>query len=93
MARESSVHKLAAIWGRDVAYVLNVRQSQRKSAERRAEALRQDAAVGQSQDAKQTESVKPTEPTIQTIQKSETIRRQIEIPPRQTNHPRRGMRI
>jgi hypothetical protein len=90
MARESSVHKLATIWGRDVAYVLNIQHSQLKSAERRAETLRQYEAVGQSQAAKQTESVKPTKPTIQ---KSETIRRRIDIPPRQTNQPSRGMRV
>jgi hypothetical protein len=41
MARESSVHKLATIWGRDVAYVLNIQHSQRKSAERQAETPRQ----------------------------------------------------
>ncbi len=93
MAHESSVHRLAAIWGRDVAYVLDVRQSQRKSAERQAEALRQGAAVKQAQEAKQTESAKTVESTKPTIQKSETIRRRIEIPPRQTNQPRRGMRI
>jgi conjugative relaxase-like TrwC/TraI family protein len=90
---QSSFHKLATIWGRDVAYVLNVRQSQRKSTERRAEALRQDEAVGQSQAAKQIESVKSTETVKPTVQKSETIRRRIEIPPRQTIQKSRGMRI
>jgi hypothetical protein len=93
MARESSVHKLATIWGRDVAYVLNIQHSQRKSAERRAETLQQDEAVGQSQAAKQTESVKPTETVKPVVQKSETIRRRMEIPPRQTNQPSRGMRV
>jgi conjugative relaxase-like TrwC/TraI family protein len=93
MARESSVHKLAAIWGRDVAYVLNIQHSQRKSAERRAETLQQDEVVGQSQAAKQTESVKPTETVKPAVQKSETIRRRMEIPPRQTNQPSRGMRV
>jgi conjugative relaxase-like TrwC/TraI family protein len=44
MARESSVHKLATVWGRDVAYVLNIQHSQRKSAERRAETLQQTVA-------------------------------------------------
>lgn len=93
MARESSVHKLAAIWGRDVTYVLNIQHSQRKSAERRAEALRQDEAVGQSQTAKQTESVKSTETVRPVVQKSETVRRRIDIQPRQTNQPSRGMRV
>jgi hypothetical protein len=105
MAHESSVHKLAAIWGRDVAYVLNVRQSQSVSAKRQAEALRlkeserqaeaarQREAVVQSESVKQAEPVKQTETVERTIKKSETIRRRIEIPPRQTNQPRRGMRI
>jgi len=93
MARESSVHKLATIWGRDVAYVLNIQHSQRKSAERRVETLQQDEMVGQSQAAKQTESAKTVEATKPTIQKSETIRRRLEIPPRQTNQPSRGMRV
>jgi conjugative relaxase-like TrwC/TraI family protein len=93
MARESSVHKLAAIWGRDVTYVLNIQHSQRKSAERRAETLQQDEAVGQSQAAKQTESAKTVEATKPTIQKSETARRRLEIPSRQTNQPSRGMRV
>ncbi len=93
MVHESSVHKLAMIWGRDVAYVLNIQHSQRKSAERRAETLQQDEAVGQSQAAKQIESVKPTEAVKPVVQKSETIRRRMEIPPRQTNQPSRGMRV
>jgi hypothetical protein len=94
---QSSVHKLATIWGRDVAYVLNVQQSHRKSAERQAEASRQRETVEQSQVAKQTESVKPIETPAetvrQTIQKSQTIRRHYEIPPRQSNQQSRGMRI
>ena len=80
----SSVQELAKIWGRDIAYVLNVQQAQRQFPERQAEALRQDAAVGQSQTAKQTESITPTEAVKPTVQKSETIRRHIEIPPKQT---------
>ena len=93
IAGESSVHKLATIWGRDIAYVLNVQQSQRKFIERQADVLRQDAAIKQAQDAKQTESVKPTEPVKPMVQKSETVRRRIEIPPQQTNQKSRGMRV
>jgi len=40
MAGNSTAHKLAKIWGRDVAYVLNVQQAQRKFTERRDEAIR-----------------------------------------------------
>jgi hypothetical protein len=43
--------------------------------------------------SKQIESVKPAEAVKQAIQKSQTVRRRIEIPPRQTNQPSRSMRI
>ena len=89
----SSVQELAKIWGRDIAYVLNVQQAQRQFPERLAEALRQDAAVGQSQTAKQTESITPTEAVKPTVQKSETTRRHIEIPRQQTNQKSKGMRV
>jgi hypothetical protein len=58
-----------------------------------AEALRQDAAVGQSQTAKQTESITPTEAVKPTVQKSETTRRHIAIPPKQTQQKSKGMRV
>jgi hypothetical protein len=93
MAGKSSVHELARLWGRDIAYVLNAEQSQRQSAERQAEALRQAEAVAQAQAVKQAEAIKPTEPVKPSVQKSETIRRRLEIPPRQTNQKIRGMRI
>jgi len=89
----SSVQELARIWGRDIAYVLNVQQAQRQFPERLAEALRQDAAVVQSQAEKQTESITPTEAVKPTVQKSETIRRHIEIPPKQSNQKSKGMRV
>jgi conjugative relaxase-like TrwC/TraI family protein len=93
MADESAAHKLAKIWGRDVAYVLNVQQAQRKFNERQMEALRQDEAVGQPQDAKPAESIKLTEQVTPTVQKSETTRRRIEISPPQTNQKSKGMRV
>ena len=89
----SSVQELAKIWSRDIAYVLNVQQAQRQFPERLAEALRQDAAVGQSQTAKQTESITPTEAVKPTVQKSETTRRHIAIPPKQTQQKSKGMRV
>jgi hypothetical protein len=89
----SSVQELAKIWGRDIAYVLNVQQAQRQFPERLAEALRQDAAVGQSQTAPQTESITPTEAVKPTVQKSETIRRRIAIPPKQTQQKSKGLRV
>jgi conjugative relaxase-like TrwC/TraI family protein len=99
MARESSAQKLATIWERDVAYVLNIQHSQRVSAKRQEEALRREKskrqaqAARQAEAAKQSESAKQAETVERTIQKSQTIRRRIEIPPRQTNKPSRGMRI
>jgi conjugative relaxase-like TrwC/TraI family protein len=93
MADESVAHKLAKIWGRDVAYVLNVQQAQCKFTERRDEAIRQDEAVGQSQAARPDEAIKPTESVTPTVQKSETTRRRMEIPPRQTNQKSKGMRV
>ena len=89
----SSVQELAKIWGRDIAYVLNVQQAQRQFPERQAEAIRRDAAVGQSQAAKQTESVKTTETAGQEIPKPQIVRRRIEIPPKQTNQKSKSMRV
>jgi hypothetical protein len=93
MADYSAAHKLAKIWGRDVAYVLNVEQAQRKFTERRDEAIRQDEAVGQSQAANPAESIKSTETVKPTVQKSEITRRRIEIPRQQTNQNSKGMRV
>jgi len=93
MAGESAAHQLAKIWGRDVAYVLNVQQAQRKFNERQIETLRQYGAVEQPQDAKPAEFIKPTEQVTPTVQKSETTRRRIEISPPQTNQKSKGMRV
>jgi conjugative relaxase-like TrwC/TraI family protein len=93
MAGESAAHQLAKIWGRDVAYVLNVQQAQRKFNERQMETLRQYGAVEQPQDAKPAEFIKPTEQVTPTVQKSETTRRRIEISPPQTNQKSKGMRV
>jgi conjugative relaxase-like TrwC/TraI family protein len=97
--------KLAILWGRSIAFVLNVQESQRVSVNREAEMLRNEESERQAdvfrqteaarllQTAKQAESVAPTEQVKPTIQKSETTRRRIEIrhtPNRQKN---RGMRI
>jgi hypothetical protein len=90
---QSSFYKLATIWGRDVAYVLNIQHSQRVSAKRQSEALRREKSELQAQAARQAEAAKQAETVERTIQTSQTIRRRIEIPPRQTNKPSRGMRI
>jgi conjugative relaxase-like TrwC/TraI family protein len=93
MAGNSTAHKLAKIWGRDVAYVLNVQQAQRKFTERRDEAIRQDEAVGQSQAAKPAESIKPTDSVMQEIPKPQIVRRRVEIPQQQSNQKSKGMRV
>jgi hypothetical protein len=89
----SSVQELAKIWGRDIAYVFNVQQTQRQFPERLAEALRQDAAVGQSQTAKQNESVETTESVNPEIQKTQMVRPRIIMRPRRTNQKSKGMRV
>jgi conjugative relaxase-like TrwC/TraI family protein len=93
MAGNSTAHKLAKIWGRDVAYVLNVQQAQRGFTERRDEAIRQDEAVGQSQAAKPAESIKPTDSVMQEIPKPQIVRRRVEIPQQQSNQKSKGMRV
>ena len=89
----SSVHKLAKLWGRDIAYVLNVQEAQRQFPERLAEALRQDAAVGPSQTAKQNESVETTESVNPEIQKTQMVRPRMIMRPRRTNQKSKGMRV
>ncbi len=107
--KPSAFQTLAAAWGRDVAFVLNVQASRRASEkraaemaqqeklEREAEAQRQAEAVKQSQAVKPTESIKSTEKPAETVkppvQKPETIRRRIEIQPAQKQQKSRGMRI
>jgi hypothetical protein len=109
IAGGDSVQKLAKIWGRNAAYVLNVHHSERLSvqraaetaqnekAEREAEILRQAEAVKQSQVVKPaekpSESIKPIEPVKPTVKESETIRRLLEISQQPAQHKSKGMRI
>ena len=107
--KPSAFQKLATVWGRDVAFVLNVQASQRASEtravkiaqheklEREAEAIRQAKASKQSQAVKLVEkpieSIKSTETVKPTVQKSETIRRRIENQAAQNQKKSGGMRI
>jgi len=107
--KPSAIQKLATIWGRDVAFVLNVQESQRVSSkraaetmryeelERQAEALRQAEAARQSQAVKPVEkpieSIKPAETVKPAVQQSETLRRRVEIKPAQNQQKSRGMKI
>jgi len=107
--KPSAIQKLATIWGRDVAFVLNVQESQRVSSkraaetmryeelERQAEVLRQAEAARQSQAVKPVEkpieSIKPAETVNPAVQQSETLRRRVEIKPAQNQQKSRGMKI
>ena len=63
----------------------------------KTEALRQREAAAQAESRQQTESVKPVETPVETVkptvQKSETTRRRLEIPPQQTQQKSKGMRV
>ncbi len=84
--KPGAVQKLATAWGREVAYVLNVQQSQRQSAEqqakilRRAEALRQKESerqarvLRQAAAVKQSQAVKPVEKSTESINTTEPIK-------------------
>ena len=99
MAR-SSFRKLATIWGRDVAYVLNIQHSQRVSAER-AEVQRREESERQTEAARQHEAEKlqQRQTTEQSVKQTEPRQTKIvrrlndDFAPRQTNQPSRGMRI
>jgi hypothetical protein len=83
---QSSFHKLATIWGRDVAYVLNIQHSQRVAAEQQTKALQRREAVKQSQKVKQAEAVKS-----EISRRSKIIRRAYEFAPRQNIQRSRGI--
>ncbi|MGH7950404.1 MAG: MobF family relaxase [Limisphaerales bacterium] len=107
--KPSAVQKLATVWGRDVAYVLNVQESQRVSSKRAAEAAQREKlereveALQQSEAAKQSQAVKPVEKATESIKRTETvkptvkpsesIRRRIEISRQQIQQKSKGMRI
>jgi len=101
--KPSAIQKLATAWGRDVAFVLNVQASQRASVKRAAEMAqrekleREAEAQRQAEAAKQSQSMKPAEKPTETVkppvQKPETMRRRMEIPPQQTNQKSKGMRV
>jgi hypothetical protein len=99
MAGEGSVQKLAKIWGRNAAYVLNFQHSERLSAERtaetaqREEAERQAEILRQAEAVKQAQAVKPVEPVKPTVKESETIRRRLEISQQPAQQKSKGMRI
>jgi len=103
IAGEGSVQKLAKIWGRNVAYVLNVQHSERLSAECTAETAQREAAERQAEILRQaeavkpvkkpTESIKPVEAVKPTVKESETIRRRLEISQQSTQQKSKGMRI
>jgi hypothetical protein len=84
--KSGAVQKLASVWERGVAYALNVQHSQRKSAERQTEILRQAEALRQQElerqaealrrdeAAKQSQAPKPVEKSTESIKPTEPIR-------------------
>ena len=62
---ESFAHRLARIWKRDLAYVFDVRHSQRESARRQAEIIRQSEAVEESPTVRQHETIRQSRPIAQ----------------------------
>jgi conjugative relaxase-like TrwC/TraI family protein len=87
--KPGAVQKLATAWGREIAYVLNVQQSQRQSAERQAEILRQAEALRQQEQerqaealrrdeaVKQSQAVKPVEKSTESIKPVERLRARV----------------
>ncbi|MFZ1072675.1 MAG: AAA family ATPase, partial [Verrucomicrobiia bacterium] len=71
--KPSAFQKLATIWGRDIAFVLNVQASQRASEKRAAEIAqnekleREAEAQQQAEAAKQSQTVKLTEKTAESV--------------------------
>jgi hypothetical protein len=61
IVKESVVHALAKAWGRDIGCVLSVQDSQRRTAQRRAELFGQAEAVKASEAMPQTETPKQSE--------------------------------
>lgn len=86
--KASAFQKLATMWGRDVAFVLNVQHSRRVSAKRQAEALQQQESERQSSAGRQHEmpkkvqavmsADKPTEPIKSAEKPIETVKPSIQ---------------
>ena len=84
IARESPVHKLAAILGKSVAYTLNVQHSKRMAAGRRAEAQRQEESQRRAQEKRQRQAVKQSK----TPRKKEFINQSEAVKESETVEPR-----
>jgi len=84
--KPSAVQKLAADWGRNIAFVLNVQQSQRESMERQVEIVRQAETLHweeserqakvlrQAAEVKRPQTVKPVEKSAESIKSAEPIK-------------------
>jgi conjugative relaxase-like TrwC/TraI family protein len=81
---QSSFHKLARIWGRDVAYVLNIQHSQRKSLERQAENLRQAEALRQEESERQAQVERQRE----AVEQSQAVKQTESIKPTEPVEPK-----
>jgi hypothetical protein len=90
--KPGAVQKLASVWGRGVAHVLNVQHSQHKSAERQTEMVRQAEALRQQEQehqaeerrrdeaVKQSQAMKPVEKTTESIKPTERVRAKVKTP-------------
>ena len=56
--KESFAHRLARIWKRDLAYVLDVRHSQRESAQRQVENIAESETIQPSETVSQSQTVR-----------------------------------
>ena len=84
--KPGAVQKLAAAWGRNIAFVLNVKQSQRESMARQAEIVRQAEtlrpeeserqakALLQAAEVKQSQTVKPVEKPAESNKPAEPLK-------------------
>jgi hypothetical protein len=87
--KPGAVQKLAAAWGRNIAFALNVQQSQRESMERQAEIVRQAEALHREESerrakalrqaaaVKQAQAEKPVEKPAESNKPAESVKRAV----------------
>ena len=97
--KPNAFQKLATIWGRDVAFVLNVQASQRASEKRAAKIAQQEKlereaeAQRQAEAAKQSQAVKLTEKTAESVKPVEKPTETVKPPVQKPETVRREIEI
>lgn len=97
--KPNAFQKLATIWGRDVAFVLNVQASQRASEKRAVEIAQQEKleheaeAQRQAEAAKQSQAVKLTEKTAESVKPVEKPTETVKPPVQKPETVRREIEI